>query len=42
MVVCPSCGSELREGARFCGKCGAAIKAIDEKKRICPVCGKEV
>ena len=42
MVVCPRCGSELREGARFCGKCGAAIKAIDEKKRICPVCGKEV
>ena len=42
MVVCPRCGSELREGARFCGKCGAAIKVIDEKKRICPVCGKEL
>ncbi|MGI5837361.1 MAG: zinc-ribbon domain-containing protein [Chloroflexota bacterium] len=23
---CRSCGSELREGTRFCGKCGAAVE----------------
>lgn len=24
--LCPACGQELEIGARFCGKCGAAIK----------------
>lgn len=45
MSVCPSCGNELREGARFCGKCGAAIKQDVEVKASpvkCPVCGMEV
>ena len=23
---CRSCGSELREGTRFCGKCGATVE----------------
>ncbi|MBQ7756228.1 MAG: zinc-ribbon domain-containing protein, partial [Oscillospiraceae bacterium] len=25
MAVCPECGIELKEGATFCGKCGATI-----------------
>src|SRR5712691_324357 len=26
MATCPSCGSENREGARFCDACGAALE----------------
>lgn len=29
MKFCPSCGGELKPGARFCGSCGAAIQ-IDQ------------
>jgi len=30
---CPSCGSAVREGAKFCGKCGTALP------HGCPACG---
>ena len=26
--VCPSCGTELEAHAKFCGKCGTAIKGV--------------
>lgn len=45
MAVCPKCWSELREGAKFCGKCGTAIQqqsAVIKSSLICPVCGKEI
>ena len=45
MAICPKCGSELREGAKFCGKCGTAIqqpKIEVNGSYTCPVCGKEI
>ena len=33
-VPCPNCGFENREGARYCGSCGADLGA-----RACPSCG---
>lgn len=32
--VCPSCGAPLRQGDRFCGKCGEQIEYA------CPACGE--
>ena len=26
-MFCPKCGSEIAEGAAFCGKCGAPVGA---------------
>jgi class 3 adenylate cyclase len=33
-LVCPSCGSEVREGAKFCNQCGTALALA------CPTCGE--
>ena len=38
MARCASCGSELKEGSRFCSECGAPVPM----KRTCPSCGMEV
>ena len=35
-MLCPSCGHENREGARFCLGCGASLALS------CPGCGKEL
>jgi class 3 adenylate cyclase len=35
-VKCPACGFENRQGARFCGSCGADLTV-----RACPACGAE-
>ncbi len=35
-MKCPECGTENREGARFCGKCGGALGLV------CPECGTEL
>lgn len=40
---CPGCGAMVSEGARFCGACGAAMKAEappDEPR--CPSCGASI
>ena len=36
-MVCNKCGKELKEGAKFCTKCGAAVVL----KKICPKCKAE-
>ncbi|MGA7271889.1 MAG: adenylate/guanylate cyclase domain-containing protein, partial [Acidimicrobiia bacterium] len=33
MFPCPSCGSEVPEGQKFCGQCGTALSVA------CPACG---
>jgi Double zinc ribbon len=38
---CPSCGTGLMDGARFCAGCGKPVQA-PEVKPSCPGCGKPV
>src|SRR5205809_7490488 len=33
MAKCGSCGAENREGARFCGSCGAALAVVREREQ---------
>ncbi len=42
-VKCPNCGAEVKEGSRFCGKCGGEITASkkEEQNKKCPDCGTE-
>jgi len=35
-VICPACGAESLDGARFCARCGAALSPS------CPACGNEL
>ena len=35
-MKCQKCGSELRDGAKFCDNCGAAVML----KKQCPKCGR--
>lgn len=35
MSNCTKCGQPLKEGAKFCGQCGAAV-------RYCPKCGQQL
>lgn len=41
---CPSCGSKLMEGSKFCNICGTklpdapSIEAPDQEQRLCPQC----
>ena len=48
---CPSCGAEIRAGARFCPKCGHSAaprfcrecgSGLKEGARFCPKCGQSV
>src|SRR5438874_2667792 len=36
LVICPSCETDNRSGARFCRGCGVALE------RLCPACGAAV
>jgi uncharacterized membrane protein YhaH (DUF805 family) len=37
MMFCPNCGTEIKEGSKFCSSCGASLEhfegAADEKRR---------
>ena len=37
--VCPECGSENIETAKFCVECGQSIQMNNEVESICSVCG---
>lgn len=37
-MKCPNCQSEVKDGMRFCSKCGNEVP----QKRICPSCGSEI
>jgi predicted amidophosphoribosyltransferase len=37
IVLCGGCGAENRDGARFCGRCGAQLEIVS----VCPGCGRE-
>ncbi len=38
MIQCPTCKTELEDGAKFCSVCGNKIE-IPQQKISCPVCG---
>lgn len=37
MIKCPKCGKQLRDGSKFCDRCGSPIY----KTVFCPNCGKQ-
>ena len=37
-MICNNCGSEIEEGMKFCGECGAAVP----QTKICVSCGAEI
>ncbi|KYC44779.1 MAG: Double zinc ribbon [Candidatus Methanofastidiosum methylothiophilum] len=39
-LKCPSCGSPIEKGIKFCGSCGNDIQAKIELK--CPNCGASI
>lgn len=44
-MLCPKCGKEVEEDAKFCGYCGAALEPIkgeEVRRRFCPKCGAEL
>ncbi len=44
MKKCPDCGTEAKDSAKFCPKCGFSFSEADpaHKERICPDCGTVV
>ena len=47
-MICPNCQAEIGEGKKFCGKCGAALRAISAvsvpvqpSSVSCPACGSK-
>ena len=39
--VCPSCGAEVSDNAKFCPECGEKFSAV-QRKSFCPECGEEL
>lgn len=42
VVICPDCGAEYGEGAKFCSACGTRLPEPAPAKRFCTGCGAEV
>ncbi len=39
--ICPKCGNEAPQGAKFCLECGSKIEQLAENEMLCPACGKK-
>lgn len=39
--ICPKCGEEMPENAKFCLECGTKIEYLNENEMICPHCGNK-
>ena len=35
-MVCPKCGNKMKSGAKFCGKCGAALNGGGQEQAKAP------
>ena len=42
MIICPVCGKELMDTAKFCASCGSPVAVNIPTKKICQVCGQEI
>ena len=42
METCENCGSELKEGAKFCQECGNEVIPSKDETRFCTNCGASV
>ena len=42
--VCKNCGTELKDGAKFCPECGTQTESLKEniQKEFCSNCGAEI
>lgn len=38
--LCPNCGSEVEEGAIFCGECGTRMEPVEEADENSIICGR--
>ncbi len=38
--ICPKCGADMNENAKFCSKCGAKYEVKDEASNKCQKCGR--
>lgn len=42
-ISCPSCGSPLTSGQKFCGVCGLNLAGMTQQKAAaCPTCGSQI
>ena len=39
---CAQCGSPLKPGKAYCGKCGTPVLSAASETRVCPYCGKNL
>lgn len=42
MAFCSTCGTQLNESAKFCGKCGNPAAQTPPSEPVCPACGAKL